>query len=493
MDQRGITWKRSAVVGAVVVAGVYALFVALASPLNATHAAPGTSPASGTAATQAAPPTTREMIGLAALEERLGRQAPTGAGVVVAHVEGGKDYLPDLTAPHFTGLVTLHSGGSKEVSGHANATAVIVYGPRGMAPGIRRVYFMPSNGFIGDDCLHVGKAVPPDMKDIRLSTHSWIGGLIAGIAPMQHDDYTADVLRRVDYAADRLNALFVVGVNNGSASAVPPLLASAYNVISVGNYLGQSSGGYTKVEGDGRCKPEIVAPHGLTSFATPVVTAAAARLMEAADRMGPDSPARRVEVLKVVLMAGAEKPEGWKCAPGKPLDEHYGAGRLRIDSSYDILAAGRVTPGTARQRYGWAYESLAPGHSHEYVFTTNRPLGEASIMLVWNRRIDGRVMQNPETHEGIWVPTPRLGDFNLQLIRTDLAGNESVTAESAGTVDNLEHIHLAALQPGRYRIRVVRSDDLAEGWDYALAWRIETRTAKTETIGVGVPIGDVKK
>ena len=103
----------------------------------------------------------------------------------------------------------------------------------------------------------------------RLYTHSWIAPATAGYE---------DILRRIDYLADVRGVVMVVGVNNGAGNPVPPLLASAYNTISVGQWDGHSSGGYTTVEGAGRCKPEIVAPGGLTSFATPVVAAVVARL-----------------------------------------------------------------------------------------------------------------------------------------------------------------------------------------------------------------------
>jgi len=469
LGQHGITWRGGGFLGAATVLVVFACVAVLRPPVNATHAqdapeaANGKQPQPNAAPAAPAPPSSRELIGLARLEARLGNQTPTGEGVVSAHVEGGAAYMPDLVAANFKNITTLHAGGNKEYSGHANATAVLIYGPRGLAPGIRRAYFLSSNEFLGEKFLKAGRPEAPDMKDIRLSNHSWIGS-VGG---------SDEVLRRIDYVADREDSLFVVGVNNGPLSQVPPLLASAYNVLAVGNYYGKSSGGYTTLEGSGRCKPEIVAPGGLTSFATPVVTAAAARLIETADRHGDDSPARKVEVIKAVIMAGAEKPEGWKRAEGKPLDEHYGAGRLRIDTSYDILSTQRTRPGAMKQRYGWGFESLTSGQLHEYTFNANRPMGEASIMLIWNRRIDGRLITDPEGKRNHWNNTPRLGDFNLRLIGVDLEGKEWVAAESAGFVDNLEHIHLPALPAGRYRLEVIRSDTLPESWDYALAWRIE--------------------
>ena len=56
-----------------------------------------------------------------------------------------------------------------------------------------------------------------------------------------------------------------------------------------------------------------------------MVTAMVARLIEAADAMGPHAErAGRAEVIKAVLLAGATKPWNWQPQPGKPLDEHLG-------------------------------------------------------------------------------------------------------------------------------------------------------------------------
>src|SRR5690606_1735666 len=118
-------------------------------------------------------------------------------------------------------------------------------------------------------------AEPPVDDGIRLFNHSWIGGA-SSAAP--------HILRRIDWVIDERDAIMCVGVNNERTSAVPVLLASSYNAIAVGTARGNgnSSGGYTTYEGVGRCKPDLVGPRGLTSFATPSVTACCAILMERA-------------------------------------------------------------------------------------------------------------------------------------------------------------------------------------------------------------------
>lgn len=444
--------------------------------------APAPSPAE---APEAAPkPSVEDIIGLSAARRRLGRDIPIGRGIVAGHVEGnGQAYLPNWHDPTFTGTLLVQRSGQGTVFGHAQGTASVIYGRGGLAPGIQVVHCFSTGQWIGEGYLKTNSAEPPADDLPRLFNHSWIG------EPSQGAEL---VLRRVDYQIDQRDVLMCVGVNNGRGSAVPALLASAYNVISVGSAGGNSSGGYTHVEGDGRCKPGIIAPRKTTSMATPTVTACVARLMEAADTLdGSDSDRRRAahsELVKAVLLAGADKPDGWDPAPGKPLDEHLGAGVVQIDNSLRIMQAGPSDPGRIQRRYGWDFRALEPDDKAIYRFTTTEPLGEVSIMLVWNRRITGVTLHHPQTGKALWVGKPRLADFDLRLIRIRGAGDDGggraggggaqsleTLATSASSIDNVEHIYLTGLEPGEYVIEVQRqADGHDEPWDYALAWRVET-------------------
>jgi hypothetical protein len=424
-------------------------------------------------ATQPAPPSPYDVVGLTALRGRLGRDTPRGEGVVAGHVEGGlPDYMPNVGDARFRGVRLIPGSGRGAFNAHTDATAGIAYGPNGWAPGIERVTFFTARHWMTDGCLKAGTPLPPSAGDIRLFNHSWIAS-----------GNSAEMLRRVDYLIDRDDVIMVVGVNNNAESAVPDLLASSYNAIAVGSGTLNSSGGFTKVEVEGRCKPELIAPMGLTSFATPGVTALAARLLETADRMkakGETSDAGKPEVIKAVLLAGAEKTGGWKQLPGKTLDEHAGAGMVRIDRSYDILAAGPSAPGMVGGRYGWAFRELSPGGGDDFTFETPRPLGPASLVLVWNRRIEGGQVNDLLTGRAKWNNQVRLADFDLRLFHTDDAGKETELAASTSAIDNVEHVYRTGLPRGRYRIEVGRKDELAEGYDYALAWRIEKTPPATQ-------------
>ena len=93
-----------------------------------------------------------------------------------------------------------------------------------------------------------------------------------------------EALQRLDWTVERDDSVVVVGLNNGAGTPVPPLLASAYNVLSIGRSDGRHSTGVSsfEVDGVGRIKPELVAPMTATSWSTAVVSSCAALLREAA-------------------------------------------------------------------------------------------------------------------------------------------------------------------------------------------------------------------
>lgn len=422
-----------------------------------------TSPSSSPATAPARPtPSLAQLIGLEQLRERLGDAIPTGKGILAGHVEGSTgDYLPDLKTPEFAALKVVTQSGPSKVNGHAHATARLIYGSSGLAPGIPAVHFFSTEDFLGARVLRVGGPQAPTASTIRLFSHSWIGP--AG-------RYADHVLRRIDGLIDDEDVVMAVGVDNGANKPVPAMLASSYNAIAVGQIDGKSSGGFTTSEGAGRCKPDLVAPGSLTSFATPVVAAMAARLLEVADARPDMDDVRKAPLIKAVLLAGAQKPPGWKPLEGRPLDDHLGAGLVRIDRSYDILVAGRQGPGAVTPAGGWDFRSMRPAdRAAVYVFELTQPVAELSIVVAWNRRILGTV---GDAHRGLyyWLDMPRLANMDLALVRVDEKGG-AVVASSVSKVDNVEHIHVANLPPGQYRFGVKRSDTQDESWSFAIAWR----------------------
>ena len=398
-------------------------------------------------------PLINRQLGLDVLKAALGKQQPTGRGVVVGHVEGApvSRYMPRVEDRQFRRVKFIPESGRSQAHDHAHATARMIYGSVGLAPGVSRVHCYASRDWLGGACLGLGTPYPPKPGPAKVMNHSWIS----------HAGGVEDVLRRADYLVDQHDVILVAGVNNGGGTAVPSLLASAYNAIAVGNWQGDSSSSYTLHDGKGRCKPDLVAPGGKTSYATPVVTAMAARLLE-----GAQGDAQRAQVIKAVLMAGADKPDGWKREVGRPLSKFYGAGRVRLDQSYYMLQNGPAS-GRIDTRYGWGFVKVEAGASATWELSLPGAAKEISIVAVWHRRIDGQTTTDVLTARPIWQSTATMADF-------DLAFSEShELAASRSRIDNVEHIYVKDLAAGKYRLELSREDELDEAWEAAVAWRIE--------------------
>ena len=434
----------------------------------------------------------RIATGIAFVELHLAQETPRGRGVMMGHVEAGNEYLPridsDFGAVRFLTPRASRRARFSKISGHADATARLIYSPTGLAPGVDQVLLLNNWEWIGDFGLRVGSLEPPTAAGCRVMTHSWA---------FSSGTPDAMVLRRLDYLIEHENVIVVSGVENGGHSAAPGLIASAYNGIAVGVTRRSSSGTGTQVDGVGRCKPELVGDMSRTSYATPIVAAVAARLVEAANRRALFPPTDlgdragdvlRVEVIKAAMLAGADKSVGFEPAEGSPLDPHHGAGAVRFDRSLEVLWSGpvpRPAAGTRRgliadavaqgqptpidRLAGWDYRAIEPGGVVIYDMTVPVALKQLSIAVVWNRHVDGWDLINPMMEADRLAPLP-LADVDLRLIRPTREHGNTIVARSTSSVDNLEHIHLRSVQPGEYRIDLRRKDDLPMTEHVAIAW-----------------------
>ena len=408
----------------------------------------------------------RKRTGVTALRERLGPRTPTGLGIVIGHVEGDVDaYLPRMGAPAFRG-VTFRPQMGKDArhNDHTTGTCKVIYGAKGMAPGVKFVDLYPSGAWIGSAYLNTGRPEPPRVTEARIFTHSWVA--YAGGS-------SALPLRRVDYLIDTRDIMVIAGVNNDAKTKVPGLMCSSYNGIAVGTHRAKHSRGYTVVEGAGRCKPDITTHAGTTSIATPIIAAIVARLMETADRMGHAPDAKRSEVLKAVLFAGTHKPKKWKPAPGKPLDETWGAGIVQVDRSYDALTSGPVLPGQTAGANGWAFRKISAQETHHYEFDISGPARAWGTALVWHRRVMGKQVHDLLTDQLKWSTAARMANLDLSLYRIKQDGSLKLISESTSKIDNNEHLFRRNVSPGRYRVVVSRKDRFDQPWDYALAWSMK--------------------
>jgi hypothetical protein len=409
-----------------------------------------------------------EAIGLDQL--RLMAPSLTGGGVTVAQPEAGapgwqvNPAAVDQPQSLFTWTGTAGStnvfpnlvGGE---SAHANEVAKPFYGlTNGIAPGVAHVDSYEADYFYN---VLVRTQI---VITARVVNQSFIFGEEVGFADQDYDDYAA-----------RYGTIFVSGAGNGGPVSSP---ATAYNGIAVGAYGGASSIGPTA---GGRSKPDITAPSSLTSFSTPLVSGAATLLLQAANRNdggpGTASVAADVRTIKALLLNSAAKPPDWTNGATAPLDARYGAGVVHIGNAYRQLRGGQhapiviesislssthppaVTSSNLPTRRGWDFRSLSStvnrhGVAHYFVDLSSVTGRTATITLAWNR------------------PLNEMNINNLDLFLYD-ATSGALVAGSESAVDNVEHIRVSSLPPGRYNVQVLKHGGAARvtpGEMYALAF-----------------------
>lgn len=457
---------------------------------------------------------TDDDLGLESLRRRLGAyQTPTGKGVRLAlveanaaetqAVEAGKEgdenvpvhYVPDTTRAGLQGKTINDVSGQthppRATSGHATGMARLICGQGGIAPGVQEIDAYLSKHWLLPGPLRGFHRQPPEKIAARVMNHSWISAKLPGDKKtgLTGEQIAAEYLRRADFLIDRDGLVMVVGVNNGRDTTLPHLFGHAYNAIAVGVSSGESSLGPTsiKMEIAGRCKPDIVCPAHTTSAATAKVTGAVALLLETADGHDDAALAGRPEVIKAVLLAGAtrdeeEFEEPWPDDVAQPLDFRRGAGELNINNSHLILTAERRRPGDeeASPSTGWGYEEIEAGKAHRY--RLHVPPGHKNealtIALVWHRKVIIGVIG--PIRPAIVVPAP-LANLDLRLIHVDGDGEETLVAESASPIDNVEYLFVDHPAPGDYFIEVTCDSGSTP---FALAW--QTRGADAPTLSVAV-------
>ncbi|MEO6036201.1 MAG: S8 family serine peptidase, partial [Verrucomicrobiota bacterium] len=417
-----------------------------------------------------------DTIGLTLL--RITDPSLTGMGVRVAqaeapfNAEGTAWEVNPFSIGQPTNLFTYISGNGSASnfpndvgveSGHADAVALNFYGASGgVAPGVAHVDNFEAGYF------YQAKIILEDPIPARIVNQSFI------FSPNNPPQATVDTL--YDKFAETNNVLFVSGIGNGGPPSAP---STAYNGIGVGAIGGSSSAGPTT--DNGRSKPDLTAPGGVTSFSTPYVAGAAAVLRQAGSRgdggPGTTNSAADIRTIKALLLNGTVKPAGWTHTATAPLDTRYGAGVLNVFNSYKQLAAGRTpfnestslahgsvhpagrNPLTLAQT-GWDFNTISSSVNLDKVnhYYLDLPANGANgftvtATLVWNRSF-GQSSPN-----------------NLDLFLYDTATGTAV-ASSVSTVDNVEHIYFTNLVAGHYDLQVFKPGGLGKSVTdtYALAF-----------------------
>ena len=420
-----------------------------------------------------------------------------GAGIRVAQVEAGYETATNWQVnPSASGIgqpVSLFtyystSGSANNFpnavgaeSGHADAVARNFYGMSGgVATNVTHVDNYEANYFI-NNIVNAGTSIPA-----RVVNQSFTDGA-----------YNINIDQIYDNYAANNGVLFVTGAGfNGSPVYSP---ATCYNGIGVG--VSDNSDTPYGPTPDGRSKPDIVAPGSpdtVTSYSTPLVSGAAALLMQAGlrgDGGSDTNAAANIRTVKALLLNGAIKPANWTNNNLAPLHTRYGAGVLNVFNSYKQLADGKHdyivstsvstnSPhpptgdiGTVSVLSGWDFNTNSSSATsdvvkHYYFNVTNgvsNATFTATATLVWNRHRNQTSINN-------------LDLFLYNAISSNLV------ACSTSLVDNVEHIWLPRLPQGRYDLQVWKAGGsfVSSSETYALAFEFFSMSLNVAKSGINV-------
>jgi hypothetical protein len=470
-------------------------------------------------------------IGYTRLLIELGANVPNGSGVVVTQAEALSGdppaYLPNVADGQFAGKTITDKSGTNPAgssSGHATGVGRSFYGnSSSIAPAIDTVNAYDANHWLSSDYLNTYNSFSkPVSAPDRVANHSWIGSYSDNAVDL-------DVVKRVDWLVENDEFIQAIGLKNNT-STNSPLLSTAFNVIAVGvtdGVHGRSTISLASPYVSGRTRPELLAPFTYTSSSTPVIAAAAALLVEvghATPALSTDPEeistsnregdtiynAERSEVVKAVLMAGADRVTDNTTNPdpatpkditdyrvdpanrsGNGLDIRFGAGQLNIYNSFHILMAGEqnsaedAAGGGSIGVYGFDYDPSFGGAGRgrdsnvagSYTFSTGTSQAMLTAALAWNVDVaDGGGNSFPGA--------ATLYDLDLRLY-DKTGGGHVLLVESVSTIDNTENIWIQ-LNAGRdYLLEVVpKTGQASFEWDYAVAWQL---TDLVDTDSDGIP------
>ncbi|MFW2403647.1 MAG: hypothetical protein ACN4GT_02695 [Gammaproteobacteria bacterium] len=450
-------------------------------------------------------------FGYEKLRRELGEAMPDGSGVEVQLVEArgdvtemvdgvetkvGTAFAPNPVLDEFLDKkIRIVPDFSRLHSGHANGVGRKFFGRlSSMAPAIEDIEAWESMTWL-DSVLNMGRGFLPVAQSARVANHSWVGNAEHPELPGTRN---VEALRRLDWLIETDDFIQVAGFNGSGDS---PLFASAWNAIVVSHVVGAYAAGSAPVgQTDyppGRIRPDIVAEETYPSSAAARVSSAAALLVQAA-RM-TRNPSRALdrsvavnragvrvfagessEVIRAALMAGATAVPTEGEASEKPVGLHpqYGAGRLDVHNSYQVIVGGEsdsredgAAQGSVIPTAGFDYDDAFGGSAGSNVTATyaiagrDAPVG-LTAALIWNARIlPGRRLA--------FGQGAQLFSLVLQLYDVSDPGGEELIASSKVWPDNRQFLRHPLEANRNYELRIAAaSGQPLFSWDYGLAWRM---------------------
>ena len=408
-------------------------------------------------------------IGFTRLQALAGNSLPTAPSNGLSQVEateGSTNYAPNSASTLFAGKTFNSKSGTSGTSSHADHVARNFYSSTSQVPGTCPIDLYNANDWLSTGYLNFGVSSAPKIESRAVQNHSWAGS-------SGNSTTDTEIGRRLDFAINRDEFVCAVGLYNQDTNTPvhAQLLCQTYNTISVGRDDGGHTKGLTTLDGNGRRKPDIVAPSAApeyaTSWTTPMVSGAAALLYQKLFSDYAPSASDRPRVIKALLLASATKntvPD-WGNSSSSPLDDVYGAGELNIHHAYHALIAGKATAGSTRYGIrGWASDSVSSSSSKTYYFriASGAPSTPFSAALTWHRVVTENLLF------GWGNLSSSLANLRLKLYQTDGTNLTTLLATSDSSVDNVELIHQPSLVPGDYALRVESSSSSSTA--YALAW-----------------------
>jgi hypothetical protein len=197
-----------------------------------------------------------------------------------------------------------------------------------------------------------------------------------------------------------------------------------------------------------------------------------------------------MRTVKALLLNGAVKPADWTNVAPSPLDYRYGAGVLNIFNSYEQLTGGKQTNAVQA--------TVSTNSAHPPIVVTNF----ISALSAWNFSTNtSSSSSDAVTHYFfnvtnsatltttlVWMRhRNQTAINNLDLFLFNCA-DSNLVACSTSLVDNVEHIFLPKLPPGRYDLQVWKAGGnfVSSSEGYALAWNFSSPALAISNGGTNV-------